>query len=116
MEIVSSLLSVPSILVNEKDRYGSTSLHIAVSEKRGIEIIQALLKSPSINVNVKDNFSKTPLHVAVSIDYVGAVMALLAMPGILVNESDKSGKTILQYARENGHKKCIELLQKSLKK
>ncbi|WP_165393855.1 ankyrin repeat domain-containing protein [Cardinium endosymbiont of Bemisia tabaci] len=43
-------------------------------------------------------------------------MALLSMPGILVNEKDKRGKTILQYAKENGHKKCLELLQKSLKK
>lgn len=90
--VVSFLLSLPTINVNAKDKMGRTALHFAAG--RGEEnIAKLLLQKPDIDVNIKARAGITPLMEAVSNKNENVIKLLLQVPGIDVNALESIWKS-----------------------
>lgn len=86
------LLLENGAMINEKDNYGRTPLHISARYNIG-ECTKILLENGAL-INEKDNDEFTPLHYAVLCGHISCVK-LLVEKGALVHEKNKYGKTPL---------------------
>ncbi|EAY20292.1 hypothetical protein TVAG_192680 [Trichomonas vaginalis G3] len=94
--------------INEKDKDGYTSLHIAVLNNYK-EIVELLI-SHGANINETDNMGKTALHYAAA-KFCGKETAeLLISHGANINEKDNDGYTALHIATHYNRKETAELL------
>ncbi|MCB1181636.1 MAG: patatin-like phospholipase family protein [Chlamydiia bacterium] len=87
-DILSELLTDPSIEVNQQDSLGNTALHYAISRK-GKRRSAALIKHSGIDPNIRNNLGQTPLHLTSSSSFI----KLLVDGGASDRVRDNSGKT-----------------------
>ncbi|CEP03587.1 hypothetical protein PBRA_009472, partial [Plasmodiophora brassicae] len=109
--LVPLLVQAPGIVVNARNRYGSTPLDVAV-ERLLIDkmvMVEFLLNVPGIEVNHEN--STSTLHIASGILWgADIVERLLKVPGIKVNALDASGWTPLRVAIDEGRIDIVEVL------
>ena len=77
VEIVRTLLNLPTIQINQGNLQGLTPLHWASIHNR-VDALELLLKDSRIDINKQDNQGNTPLHRAVNQSNKQAVSMLLA--------------------------------------
>ncbi len=87
--------------VNATNKYGSTPLFIALTNKN-IEAVDLLVHSENININKTMNNKFTPLHVAILSESIPLVKLILSSPKINPNFGTPDGATPLHYAAMNG--------------
>lgn len=86
-------------LINLKDNFGSTPLHLAIRFHND-DLVSLLLSIDSIDINIADNKGRTPLHFACYENSQNVITKLLEM-NIDVNKIDNKGNTALHYACKN---------------
>lgn len=97
---------------------GATPLHVAVSAKQDRHtVFKLLLDSTNSSglVDAPDWRGRTPLHYVAMEDKTDIVDILLE-GGASVHASDAFGYTPLSLARDNGHERCVKLLEDHLKR
>jgi ankyrin repeat protein len=92
---VKKLLRSESI-VNERDNYNQTSLHLASGLSANIEIVKLLLKKKA-DVNAQERDGWTPLHCGASEGRYDICALLLATDNIDVGTINKDGTSALHY-------------------
>jgi len=110
IDIVELLLD-QNVDINQINRCGQTSLHIAC-EKGQENIIKLLLQQNNIELNIIDKNGSTPLHLACRHGHENIVKLLLQKNKIDLNQMDKKGKTALHIACEKEHKNIVALIIK----
>ena len=128
--VVEELIKNPRTKVNVTDRQGRTPIHLA-SRSNKVSMVAQLLENDRVNVNARDNHGDTPLHLAVSRGCVEVVESLLKNKRTDVNAKNEYGETALDSAYgiriilnkdeygqglKEKNKRCIDLLEKALKK
>lgn len=118
-QMVKLLLDCETILVNKKDAYENTPLHIAIS--RGHENITDLLLYNNADITLKNAHSYTVLHIAAMMGYTKlAAKVIEKIPVVdminhssILNVKDIFSATPLQVAISSRHtplvKKMLEL-------
>ncbi|CEP01831.1 hypothetical protein PBRA_008773 [Plasmodiophora brassicae] len=107
-DLVPLLVQAPGIVVNARNRYGSTPLDAAV-ERDLPDLVEILLNVPGIEVNHEN--SRSTLHIASGGKTgTGIVERLLKAPGIKVNAPDADGWTPLQVAIYTERIDIVEVL------
>ena len=110
-EIVSMLLKVEGIDVNQAWDNGQTPLYRA-AEKGHKEIVSILLKVEGIDVNQAEEHGETPLWIAVNKGHKEIVSMLLKVEGIDVNQADNDGVTPLWIAAHFMREEIVSILLK----
>ena len=110
-EIVSMLLKVEGIDVNQADKKGETPLYRAAWEGHK-EIVSMLLKVEGIDLNQADRYGQTPLYTAAYKGQKEIVSMLLEVEGIDVNQANTDGETPLDIAAYFGKKEIVSILLK----
>lgn len=87
-------------LVNERDNYNQTSLHLASGLHANIEIVKLLLKKRA-DVNVQERDGWTPLHCAANDGRFDICEVLLNSEAIDVGTINKDGTSALHYLVRN---------------
>ncbi|CAL8116693.1 unnamed protein product [Orchesella dallaii] len=102
--ILEFLITKNPRLIESKDKYERTPLHIAVMKVKNneqVKFIETLLNAKA-SVNAKDVYRHTPLHIAVcektSQEKVTTVIRLLIKHGADPDTQDKWGRTFLHFA------------------
>ena len=108
-EVVSMLLAMQGIDVNQAADDGSTPLSIA-SKKGHSEVVSKLLAKQGVDVNKADNDGWTPLYIASQEGHSEVVSMLLAKQGVDVNQAENNGATPLYTASQFGHAEVLSLL------
>jgi len=108
-EVVSMLLAMQGIDVNQAADDGSTPLSIA-SKKGHSEVVSKLLAKQGVDVNKADNDGWTPLYIASQEGHSEVVSMLLAKQGVDVNQAENNGATPLYTASQFGHAEVVSLL------
>ena len=101
VDILSILLSCPSINVNQQDLSGQTALLISSCQGHW-QAVQALLAHPETNPNIADHRGVTPLLSAVLGGHSHVVSVLLAQEAIDINFSDGERQNALMLASSMG--------------
>jgi len=99
IESTKTLLDLPEIQVNIKDKHGNTPLHSAVNNGK-VEAVKLLLSHHSIDVNVKNNEGNTPLHEAIKEGSLEIVQLLLEHKDIDFTIKNWNNRTPLQLAQK----------------
>jgi len=101
--------------VNAKDKYGNTSLHLAIiriassySSEDVMKLIRLLI-GRGADVNAANQNRQTPLHWSVMYGHK-EILELLIENKANVNAKDKNGATPLQWAQRNEYQKIVDLL------
>ena len=94
-------------LISEKDEFGNTYLHWAISQGYG-EIV-SLLIDWGADVNLQDNNGWTPMHHAVNRSD-RALIDLLVHRGAIVNMRDNANISPLLWAMNCGKDDIVDLL------
>jgi len=110
-EILSMLLKVDGIDVNQVDKYGRTPFYLA-ARNGSKEIVSMLLEVDSIDVNLAEKDGWTPLWIAAYEGHQDIVSKLLKVLDIDVNQAAKDGRTPLYVAASKGHKEIVLMLLK----
>jgi len=115
-EVVSLLLAMQDIDVNQADNNGATPLYVA-SHRGNSEVVSMLLAKQDIDVNQANNNGATPLYIASENDKFASqegltrvVSMLLAKQGIDVNQAKDNGATPLLIASEKGRADVVSML------
>jgi len=95
LSVVKKLIEKNPNLINYKDCFENSPLHIAAQENQ-VDIAFFLIENGA-NVNDKEDIGQTPLHVAVTFKNKG-IIELLIKNGSDVNAKDNSGDTPLALA------------------
>ncbi|CAH1796883.1 unnamed protein product [Owenia fusiformis] len=92
------------------DRYGQTSLHLAVSRGSPACLDAIIETSNDLPINEKDFEGRTPLHLAIETSS-GHIVRRLIKAGANVNVVDgKSGRSPIFYAVEANQQHLVEML------
>jgi ankyrin repeat protein len=110
VDVVTTLLACPNILLNHPDPLGNTPLMLA-AQNGHTDVVTTLLANPNISINAKNANGNTALILAVRHGKIGAIKALLTGPNILIHEKNICGQTAISEAVENSHFMIIRLLQ-----
>lgn len=99
---------------NIVNRYGGNAL-IPAAEKGHLNNVKLLLLDGKANIDHQNNFGYTALIEAVALTD-GSMLYQQIVQELLAHNANKelrdnSGKTALDYAKENGYSKMIELLE-----
>ena len=97
IEIVRTLIAANPKLIEWRDVWDNTLLHIAVEEKQ-VELAEFLIGA-GCDVNAVDDTGETPLHVA-AVFPSKEIAELLVRNGADPNVVDNDGTTPLSFARE----------------
>ncbi|MFJ7408522.1 MULTISPECIES: ankyrin repeat domain-containing protein [unclassified Lysinibacillus] len=96
------------------NRYGGNTL-IPAAEKGHLNNVKVLLEDGKVNINHQNNFGYTALIEAVALTDGSVVYQQIAQELLAYNANkelrDNSGKTALDYAKEMGYTKMIEMLE-----
>jgi ankyrin repeat protein len=112
VEQVRKTLAANPSAVEERDKEGRTTLHLAAMG--GNAKVTAVLLAKGADVNARAAENSTPLHYAAAAGHVGAAELLLSA-GADPYLKDKSDLTPIQRTPENS-KPIKELLQKAMTK
>ena len=110
VELVNEYISKSKdvlFLVNQKDSFMNTPLHIASSHGH-LDIVKILVENDA-NVNVLNYRKMTPLHFSSMFGYIELTKVLLNTK-VSINEQDQTGASALAYACAKGHKEIAKLL------
>ena len=110
VELVNEYISKSKdvlFLVNQKNTFKQTPLHIASSHGH-LEIVKILVENDA-NVNVLNYKKMTPLHLSSMFGYIELTNFLLNKK-ISIDEQDETGGSALAYACAKGHKEIAKLL------
>ena len=108
-----------SALLDARDAYGVTALHIATHEGSASPLISSMLLHAGASANVQDEEGCTPLHYAACTGDVEVVANLLLMSGADANVRNAHGFRAVDFARAvvdgaggggGGHSQIVELL------
>jgi ankyrin repeat protein len=116
--IVTELLSVPGILVNQSDQVnkdGQTALMKAVDlpVDNSAASVSALLSHSCILVNQQNIFGHTALMQAIFFHNTPAVVALLKAPGLMINLKNQKGESAISIALNTGQNDIVKILKKN---
>lgn len=92
-----SLLSLPGIDVNARDRDGWTALMLAVY-RGNLEVVRALLRFPGTELNTQSAWGESAFSLACKEDSIEVVEELIVTPGLDLNTRDGEGLTALIHA------------------
>lgn len=111
--MIADALLEKGALINERDSYGATALHVAINS-RNIEFALYLLEkkcdpNSTVGVYIDNAGGESPLHDAIGHPIL--VKRLLEY-GANATAKDNQGQTALDRARELGYLKSVELLEK----
>ena len=84
--------------VNDRDRFGNTPLHTAVSRNK-IDAAKYLLQHPNIDINCQNNIGETPLHIAAGFGFSSMAECLFRHEDIEFSRSDIYGLRIIDVVR-----------------
>lgn len=108
-KVLSSLLAIPSIEVNQFNKEGWTAFMLACY--CGYEdVVEHLLVVPDIAVNHQAVHGVNALMVAIQENNETVVARLLDIPDISVNQCDYHGQTALMHAVQTGNEALVALL------
>lgn len=93
---VRRILDVDHTIVNSKDRYGRTPLHLSVQSKQ--EEITKIILEHNADAALQDNNGNTPLHLAAQNHDCGTTELLLSYNKTIVDVQNNSGSTPLHLA------------------
>ncbi len=113
-EILEHMLKYADIDFSVVNRYGGNTL-IPAAEKGHIDNVKLLVVDDRIDIDFQNNFGYTALIEAVALtdgsEKFVEIVNILVDAGADITLKDKSGKTALDYAREKGYEKMIEILK-----
>ncbi|KAI1441127.1 ankyrin [Annulohypoxylon stygium] len=110
INIVRHMLSNEAHAVEQRDRSGSTLLHVAAGTKNRY-LCALLLEEHHANPDVVDQNGRTPLHRCQTLEKgVGVAEMLFQHCPSLVNRPDGLGKTALYLACEKGNEAMVKTL------
>ncbi|MFJ5766949.1 ankyrin repeat domain-containing protein [Lysinibacillus sp. NPDC093210] len=96
------------------NRYGGNTL-IPAAEKGHLNNVRVLLEDGKVNINHQNKFGYTALIEAVALTDGSVVYQQIVQELLAYNANkelrDNSGKTALDYAKEMGYTKMIEMLE-----
>ena len=98
-EVVTLLLSSPTIQVNQQDHTGGTALH-ATSAGTSVGLARKLLNHPGVDFTARDKSGKTPLMRGVMQGTVEVVEAMVNHMGLQLELRDKFGLNIKDIAKK----------------
>ncbi|XP_076445095.1 uncharacterized protein LOC143283004 [Babylonia areolata] len=112
LEVLKKLLSDTQLktLINTRDRYGNSPLHIAV--RRGhLDIVKELLKRGAA-INSKNEEKQTPLHLAAKLGRTNIVREIVGRekPAKGLHDEDNDANTPLHLAAQCGHSQVVQVL------
>lgn len=94
-------------IINEKNEYGSTPLHIAAGYN-SMDCLKLLLDAGA-EIKLKNNKGNTSLHYAAS-NNSKECLELLLEAGVKINAKNHYGNTSLHFAACYNSKECLQLL------
>lgn len=103
--------NAPKLLVNCRDQFGRTPLHMAAKFGRNVRV-QELLRVGA-EANASDRWMMTPLHYAVRSGQTQVIETLLSQPDVDANVMDDAGMTALHHAAYYGLSSTVGTLLKS---
>ena len=109
LDIVKSLVALPSVDVNSKSSCGDSPLHTACRYGQ-LEILKFLLSLSSIDVNTKTSIGCTQLHTACEYGKLDVVKCLVSLPSVDVNSKTFTGDTPLHRACHYGKLDIVKFL------
>lgn len=108
-DVITWLLTIPGLNVNQRNSRGATALHEAV--RLGSQAaLEMLLTVPEIDVNAVDENGCTALHAAVLNNHADKIKALLEEKRVDVNLKDFSFRTALHVAIRHRYMQSVMLL------
>jgi len=105
--LLEELLEKGAAIIESKDRFGRTPLHL--SARSGHEAVVELLLDRGATIDVKDGEERTPLHWAANSGHK-AVVELLLDWGATIDMKDSWEWTPLYWAAKRGHEAVVKLL------
>lgn len=100
--IISRLLALYPLAVQDKDMFGRIPLHYAVSNHRSLSLISDLIVLCPSSVAAQDKAGWSPLHVAVdTLNPIDVIMLLLLKSKSLITVTTHKGKTPLDIAQDS---------------
>jgi len=96
--------------LNQKDRFGATALHDAISQKR-IDVVLLLINHDA-DITSQDSDGKTSLHYAIEYNLPQVAEALLKKDRRVISISDKFGNQPLWTAVAKGRYEFVTLLMR----
>jgi 7,8-dihydropterin-6-yl-methyl-4-(beta-D-ribofuranosyl)aminobenzene 5'-phosphate synthase len=104
---VKALLEKDPRLINEKNDFGGTPLHVAAQAGQ-LEVVKFLFEKGA-DLNSKDMYGMTPLHAGVESEK-SDVLGFLVARGAAINGKNLWGMTPLHWAALSGLDKSLEFL------
>lgn len=112
-QIVAQLLAKSSEveIINSKDIFGQTALHLA-AKCGSVGIVEQLLLLKGIESMHLDTDRFLPVHRAAANGHAEIVSLLLGTGDStnIINSQNRSGQTLLHLASHNGHSRVVQLL------
>ena len=113
LDIVQALLKHKDIEVNVAEYHNSTPIGLA-TEYGHAKVVELLLQRTTTEfINKADNDGDYPLTIAAREGHDRVVEVLLCHPGIDLESQDQSNRTAVEWAREKGNKRTIQMLEKA---
>ena len=114
LQVVTFLVSLPSVGLNIKSNSGYTPLHTACHYGQ-LGIIKFLVSLPLVDVNILSNFGYTPLHTACHYGQLDIIKFLVSLPLVDVNIRSNIGYTPLHTACMYGQLDIVKFLMSTEK-
>jgi len=108
VEVVTGMLrDNPALDVNQADRFGFASLHLACMSGYDL-MVAVLLTHKTIDVNVKDRNGLSPFEFAAVMGHTACVLLLLKDPRAKINEPNGGGYAPITQLVINGRAKELK--------
>ena len=107
--IVSRLVKLPGLDINDQDETGDTAAHRACYHGR-TECVRVLAETDRVDWNKADNSGETPLYSALAGGHSDIVDIIIQQPNLNYNVKTLTGETLGHAAAKGGDVKCLETL------
>lgn len=105
---IEKLIKTNKRLVNHKENYGISMLHVAVMNEDDKTV--DFLIGKGANVNSQDQGGATPLHIATRANFQNIAKTLLKTKNIDINIQDNEGYTPIMRAISTGRSEIVMLI------